>query len=216
MRRSIRPLAMYRFLSLALVVFLNGVGTPMCAQQEAVRYGAAHPVPRLAILPPAIDWKAPRRVSAVEKATEESLLSSDYQGMLFEWLAHWKKRRHAELLVQAPDRTNQRLEALGYFDGQHYTDSELADSLGVDHLLVADCRMKRPGDGVWGFLSAATIGMAVGDSQWTIELLLIDKTEGQVFWDYRHRAIALDVESPVDLLRRELRRASKRMPYFAK
>ena len=207
---------MYRFLLLLLLVLLSGVGTPLCAQLEAPHYGAAYPVPRLAILPPAVEWEAPRRVSPVEKATEESLLSSDYQGILFEWLAHWKKRRHAELLVQAPDRTNQRLEALGYFDGKPYTDSELADSLGVDHLLAANCRMKRPGNGIWGFLSAATIGMAVGDSQWTVELLLIDKTEGQVFWDYRHRTVALDLESPVDLLRRELRRASKRMPYFEK
>ena len=207
---------MRRISIITLVVGLCLTALYSYAQTPGWPDEAYDPVVRMAILPPAIEWVAPRRLAPVEVATEESLLSSDYQGMLYEWLAHWKKRRSAELWVQPPDYTNQRLEEMGYFDGQVYTDRELADSLGVDHLLVADCQMKHPGGGVWGFLSAATLGTAIGDSQWTIDLLLINGDDGQPIWDYRHRNISLDIESPVDLLNRELRRASKRLPYFEK
>ena len=174
-------------------------------------------MPRLAILPPAIRWEAPRRVRPGEIATEEGLLAADFQGMVYDWLAYWCRRRKRPFNVQRPDSTNLLLDAMGFFDGEvTLTDAELATALGVDVLLWGDCALAHPGNGAWAIVTATLLGTAIADSQWTISLQLSAAEPTPYDWHYERRPVSMGVETPVDLLRRELRRAVKRMPYFEK
>ena len=133
---------------------------------------------------------------------------------MYDWMLKRQRKGQfvADIQIQDVVKTNETLEAAGFFDGQAYTNKEVCELLGVDAILFSTYTLDVPFD-------VGTVATAVLLDDWnphqrtTVDLSIYDNKEQELIWNYKNK-LRTTVSNPDQFVTSFMQNASKKMPYF--
>lgn len=202
---------LFTFLIFSCVLFLNScakvyhvpnISTIVQEQKE------------IAIITPQVIMD--KRATISENTIDEQQFSEAIylQFEMYDWMLKRQRKGQfvADIQIQDVVKTNETLEAAGFFDGQAYTNKEVCELLGVDAILFSTYTLDVPFD-------VGTVATAVLLDDWnphqrtTVDLSIYDNKEQELIWNYKNK-LRTTVSNPDQFVTSFMQNASKKMPYF--
>jgi len=168
----------------------------------------------IAIIPPTISIAATKKIDAEAIKEQQKTESINFQREIYSWMLKRKMQGRINKEILEIETTNAKLGQAGYPDTP-MTTAELCHVLGVDGVMNSNFGLSKPmSEG-----GAIALGLLVGAWGSTNEvrasISISDYENKKLLWNYEHKLSGGVGSSPARIVDALMRKASKKMPYYA-
>lgn len=178
---------------------------------DAKNIAANHEV--IAIIPPRVSIKAPKRSERSDREDIEKIESENFQREIYFWFLQQEMKGNIQINIQDVDFTNSLLEKEGYFDHNPLTPQEICKILGVDALVRSKFSMIQQSEGLLAVSRILTNYWATA-VQVDVFLEIYDADLERLIWMFKHDLSGSIRSSPADVVSTLMYRASTKLPYL--
>jgi len=176
-------------------------------------YSLAHSQKIIAIIPPTVSIAASKKVDAQALKEQQKTESINFQKEMYFWMLNRKMKGEILQEMQEIETTNAKLNKAGY-PATPLTTAELCEVLGVDGIMTSNYSLSKPISDGAAVVLALLVGVWGATNEVRVSLSVSDCSNKKLIWNYDHRFSGSIGSSPLRLVDRLMRQASKKMPYM--
>lgn len=167
----------------------------------------------IAIMPPRVTIKAPKRSGLSDHEAIERIESENFQREIYFWFMQQEMEGNTQVRIQDVDITNSLLEKENFYDNKSLTPKEICEILGVDALVRSRFSMTQYSQGLAIASSILSRSWATAH-QVDVFIEIYDKELEKLIWMFKHDLSGSLRSSPADVVSTLMYKASHKLPYL--
>lgn len=164
---------------------------------------------KIAIIPPTVSIAAIKHVDGEAIKEQQRTESVNFQNAMYSWMLKRKMQGKMTQEIQELQTTNSTLRKAG-FPQSSFTNEELCNILGVDAVITSNFALSKP----MSELAAIALLLSGSVNEVHASLGISDLQNKKLIWHYDHKLPGTIGYTPIRLVDRLMKSASKKMPYI--
>ena len=165
----------------------------------------------ISVMPPVISILSMEEGDYSVYKNQMKLESEILQKEMFSWMSNFEINGVLNVTLQDPEKSNQILKEIGYFNGKQIGISEVCEALGVDGMITSFYGIEKP-------LVSSDVNIvqtaSSQNNQANVHLELYDGFSKKVIWSYKNKMAGSNASNSRLLVSNIMKQSFKKMPYY--